>query len=77
MRSAKSSLVRTPKCRDRCRYASKYGRDTDVSLSASRGGMVRWECFPGRVVGVTLDNGPCLAHHNAEYAGSVLLALLV
>ena len=37
--------------------------------------MVRWKCFRGRAVGATLDNGPCLAHHYAERAEPVLLAL--
>ena len=36
--------------------------------------MVRWKCFRGRVVGVTLEDGPYLAHHNAEHAGPVVLA---
>ena len=37
--------------------------------------MVRWKCFLGRVVGVTLENGPYSAHHNAERARPVILAL--
>ena len=48
---------------------------TDVSLSASRRGMVRWKCFRSQVVGVDLKNGPYPAHHNAERAGPVMLAL--
>ena len=36
---------------------------------------MRRDWFRGRVVGVTLENSPYLAHHHAERAGPVILAL--
>ena len=35
-----------------------------------------WKCFRGRVAEVTLENGPYSAHHDAERAWPVIVALL-